>query len=145
MNDENTTSSPSADAFLANPTETPAAAPAAPAAPAKASRAKAAPAAAAPVADAEPETVVAEQARLMRDAKRVKIVLEANANIPPTGQYIGVNGTGYLLLPGKEVEVPEFILDVLDAAVEHRPVMNEQGNIAGYEAFTRYPYRIVRS
>lgn len=88
--------------------------------------------------------IVMEQNTLMRGAKRIKIRLEQNKEIPPSGQFIGINGVGYLLVPGVDVEVPEFLLDALDAAVEDVPVLDERGNVAGYQKKTRFPYQIVR-
>ena len=89
--------------------------------------------------------IIMEQNAMMRTAKRIKIRLEHSDAIPPTGQFIGVNGVGYLLLPNVEVEVPEFLLDALDNAVESVPVRNEQGAVVGYQQRTRLPYTIVRS
>ena len=88
--------------------------------------------------------IVMEQNALMRGAKRIKIRLEQNKEIPPSGQFIGINGVGYLLVPGVDVEVPEFLLDALDAAVEDVPVLDERGNVAGYQKKTRFPYQNVR-
>ena len=88
--------------------------------------------------------IIMEQNAMMRTAKRIKIRLEHSDAIPPTGQFIGVNGVGYLLLPNAEVEVPEFLLDALDNAVESVPVRNEQGAVVGYQQRTRLPYTIVR-
>ena len=97
-----------------------------------------------PTHDRSDNDIVMEQNELMRGAKRVKIRLEQNKEIPPTGQFIGVNGVGYLLVAGVEVEVPEFLLDALDAAVESVPVFDERGNITGYQNKSRFPYQIVR-
>ena len=97
-----------------------------------------------PAHDRSDNDIVMEQNDLMRGAKRVKIRLEQNKEIPPTGQFIGVNGVGYLLVAGVEVEVPEFLLDALDAAVESVPVFDERGNITGYQNKSRFPYQIVR-
>ena len=76
--------------------------------------------------------------------KRVKIILEENDAIPPTGQFFGVNGTGYQIQPGKEVEVPEFLLDVLNNAVATKPVLNEDSQVIGYRDVPRFPYRIIK-
>ena len=97
-----------------------------------------------PAHDRSDNDIVMEQNELMRGAKRVKIRLEQNKEIPPTGQFIGVNGVGYLLVAGVEVEVPEFLLDALDAAVESVPMFDERGNITGYQNKSRFPYQIVR-
>ena len=96
------------------------------------------------IRDRTDNEIVLEQNALMRGAKRIKIRLEQNKEIPPSGQFIGINGVGYLLVPGVDVEVPEFLLDALDAAVEDVPVLDERGNVAGYQKKTRFPYQIVR-
>lgn len=77
--------------------------------------------------------------------KRVRIKLANGAHIPPTGQFIGLNGYGYLLKPGKEADVPEPLLDILDNAVEEKPVMGEDGRVEAYESAPRFPYTVVRS
>lgn len=80
----------------------------------------------------------------MRRAKRVKIVLEENDAIPPGGQFFGVNGVGYQIQPGKPVDVPEFLLGVIDNAVASKPVFNDDGQVVGYREVPRFPYRVIR-
>jgi hypothetical protein len=77
--------------------------------------------------------------------KRVKIILEENENIPPTGQFFGVNGTGYLLRAGETAEVPEALIDVLDNAVEEVPVVDPvTKQPIGHRPKHRFAYRVVR-
>jgi len=104
---------------------------------------------AAPAAPAEePAEAVAvgatNQVEEMRRAKRVKIILEENDAIPPGGQFFGVQGTGYQIQPGKPVEVPEFLLGVIDNAVASKPVFNDDGQVVGYREVPRFPYRVIR-
>lgn len=74
----------------------------------------------------------------------VKIVLEENDDIPPTGLFLGHNGTGYLLKPGEPVEVPRKIIEILDNAVMSAPQMDPATKqIVGYRDRMRYPYRVV--
>ena len=75
---------------------------------------------------------------------RIRIILEENDQIPPTGQFVGVNGVGYLIKPGVPVDVPESVLDVLDNAVMSAPVKDEDDRVVGYRDRLRFPYRIVR-
>ena len=115
-----------------------------------------APGADTPAVDAAAELTPAQKAAATRAAKaaaesaappkvkRVKIVLEENDAIPPTGQFFGVNGTGYQIQPGKEVEVPEFLLDVIDNAVTTKPVLNEDNQVVGHRDVPRFPYRIIK-
>jgi hypothetical protein len=74
--------------------------------------------------------------------RRVRIMLEENDNIPPTGQFFGVNGRTYMLRPGVPVDVPPELVDVLDHAIESVPVL-ESGTkrVIGHRSKHRYPYR----
>lgn len=79
------------------------------------------------------------------DEKRIRIVLEDNDQIPPSGQFIGVDGTPYMLQANVEVDVPSGLLDVLDNAVMSVPIADPAtGQITGYRDRLRFPYRVVR-
>lgn len=106
----------------------------------KAAATRAAKAANAAAAPAQAEVAVPAPSGV----KRVKIILEENDAIPPGGQFFGVNGTGYQIIPGKEVLVPEFLLGVIDNAVTTKPVLNEDSQVVGYRDVPRFPYRIVK-
>jgi hypothetical protein len=76
--------------------------------------------------------------------RRVRIQLEENDNIPPTGQFIGVNGRGFMLRPGEAASVPVELLDVLDAAVESKPVLDPlTRKVIGWRNRLRFPYRTL--
>jgi hypothetical protein len=76
--------------------------------------------------------------------QRVKIVLEENDDIPPTGLFLGYNGTGYLLRPGEEVSVPPGVIEILDNAVMSSPQIDPQTRqVVGWRQRMRYPYRRV--
>ena len=75
---------------------------------------------------------------------RVRIILEENENIPPTGLFIGRNGVSYMLRAGEPVEVPQGVIEILDAAVESRPVIDPGSRRpTGYRNRHRFPYRRV--
>ena len=75
-----------------------------------------------------------------------RIVLEEHPNIPPTGQYFGHNGKGYLIRAGEEVDVPDCIIGILDDALEGTVVMDGQKKILGPgKDRRRFAYRVVRT
>jgi hypothetical protein len=76
--------------------------------------------------------------------ERVKIILEENDKIPPTGQFFGVNGTGYILRAGEVAEVPIGIISVLDDAIELAPVVDPiTKQPISHRPRHRFAYRIV--
>lgn len=81
--------------------------------------------------------------RLMVAEKRVRILLEENDNIPPTGQFFGVQGVGYVLRPGEAADVPMSLVNILNTAVMAVPVVDSGQRIVGYRDRLRFPYRLV--
>jgi len=78
--------------------------------------------------------------------KKVRIILEENDEIPPSGQFIGINGAGYLLKPGIEVEVPDSIIEVLNNAIKSKPVIDpDTRRIVDWRPTPRFPYRVIRT
>jgi hypothetical protein len=76
--------------------------------------------------------------------KRVRIILEEDAAIPPTGLFISANGRPYLLMAGVEAEVPQEVVSVLNDAVSSVPVIDPQTQrVTGFRNRLRFPYRRV--
>lgn len=96
-----------------------------------------------PGADLEsPPATTTQKAKGMPD--HVWIQVEENDDIPPTGLFIGHNGTGYLLRTGEPVRVPWFILDILDHAVATVTMTDPTTRqVIGHRDRRRYPYRRV--
>lgn len=94
----------------------------------KVQRAKAAPAAATVPAVGMPKTT--------------RIQLEESVDIPPNGLFIGHNGRGYLLKAGEPVDVPDFLLNILNDAMVLAPQVDPTTKqVIGYRERLRYPYR----
>ena len=75
---------------------------------------------------------------------RVRIQLEESDNIPPTGQFFGINGRSYMLKPGIPADVPKELINVLNDAVQDVPEVDPfTQQIIGYRKKLRYPYRVV--
>jgi len=74
-----------------------------------------------------------------------RITIEKNDTIPPSGLSIGLNGRQWLVKPGKPVDVPPGILEVLDNAIYSAPVVDPDTlKVIDYEDRLRYPYRILK-
>jgi hypothetical protein len=72
------------------------------------------------------------------------VVLDDNDDIPPTGLFVGHNGTGFLIQTGIPVCVPNHVLGVLDDAIMAAPVIDPTSRqITGYRERPRYTYRKV--
>jgi hypothetical protein len=81
---------------------------------------------------------------LKQYANRVWLVLEDSDNIPPTGQFFGHNGVGFMLKAAEPAEVPVEIVDILNNAIYHAPVVDPQTQqIISYRPRLRFPYRLV--
>ena len=85
-----------------------------------------------------------DQERITKEP-RVRIILEENDNIPPTGQFIQINGVSFMLRPGEEADVPKSVCHVLDLAVEEMPQVDPATRqVIGYRKKKRFPYSVVQ-
>lgn len=88
--------------------------------------------------------VVGQRGAKADKSDRVRIMLEESDDIPPTGQFFGLNGKGYILRPGEEADVPVGLLNVLDSAIYSVPIMGDGQRVIGYKDRLRFPYRIIQ-
>lgn len=101
--------------------------------------------------EAQPSALAALASNLVSDEdappvvveKRIKIILEENDNIPPTGQFFGVQGKGYILRPGEVADVPMSIIGILNTAVQSVPILDQGQRVTGYRDKLRFPYRVM--
>lgn len=72
------------------------------------------------------------------------VILDDNDDIPPTGLFVGHNGTGFLIQTGVPARVPLHVLGVLDDAIMDAPVLDPKTRqVIGYRPRPRYTYREV--
>lgn len=76
--------------------------------------------------------------------KTVRIILDENDNIPPPGLFIGLNGRTFMVKPGHEVDVPIGVVEILDNAIEQRPVISPlTRQCTGWTKRRRYGYQRI--
>ena len=93
----------------------------------------------------EPKAPLPAKAPPVGMPKLTKIILEENENIPPNGQYFGINGRGYLLRPGEVANVPAAIIEILNNAVMPMAVTDPRTlKVLGHRPRMRFPYRVVQ-
>lgn len=73
----------------------------------------------------------------------MRILLEDSPDIPPSGQFIGHNGSSFLLKSGVWCDVPIPLLEVLNHAVQMQPILNDAKQVVGWREKMRYPYRVA--
>lgn len=84
------------------------------------------------------------KAKAVAKPKTIRIILEENDNIPPTGLFVGENGRGYLIRPGEEVDVPPGVVEILANAIVSVPTIDPQSlQVIGYRDKMMYPHRII--
>jgi hypothetical protein len=94
----------------------------------------------------KPRSKAAAEAVADKPERMVRIRLEENENIPPTGQFISHNGRTFMLRPGDDVEVPECVLGILNDAVQDVPQIDQfTKQVIGYRKKLRFPYTVVQA
>lgn len=86
----------------------------------------------------------AEAATAPNGEKMYEITLHDSKEIPPNGQFVGVNGRQFLLKPGRRMKVPASVLAVLDNAVQSVPEINEKLQVVGMRQAPRLTYTLHR-
>ena len=75
----------------------------------------------------------------------IKIRIEENDNIPPTGLFVGHNGLSYLIRAGEEVKVTPGVKGILDDAVEYVSIIDPNTRrVVGTRRKLRFPYQVVQ-
>lgn len=87
-------------------------------------------------------TVASTPAAVKR--RMIRIQLEENDNIPPTGQFFQHNGNPFMLRAGEEAEVPVELINILNDAVMDVPMVDPTTRqVLGYRKRLRFPYRVI--
>jgi hypothetical protein len=74
-----------------------------------------------------------------------RIILDENDAIPPTGQFFGDNGVGYILRPGEEALVPPGIVEILENATTAAPVLDPSTlEVVSYRQKRMYPFTVLK-
>lgn len=74
--------------------------------------------------------------------KLMCITLHDSPEIPPGGQFVGVNDKQFRIRPGVKVVVPRYVVEVLDNAIQGVPDVNEKMQVVGTRAMPRLPYTV---
>jgi len=80
--------------------------------------------------------------KLINGERTAVITLHDSPEIPPNGQFVGVNGRQYVIKPGVRVRVPLSVLDVLNNAVQSVPELNDKMQVVGMRAVPRLTYTL---
>jgi len=75
----------------------------------------------------------------------VRVILNEDDAIPPTGLFVGFNGRGYLIQPNQEVDLPLGVLEILDNAIHSVPKIDPLSRrVVDYASRPRFTYQTVR-
>ena len=74
--------------------------------------------------------------------KMVCITLHATDEVPPGGQFVGVNGKQFWIPPGRKVKVPRYVVEALNNAVKGEPVIDERSRVVGINLVPRLAFTV---
>jgi hypothetical protein len=77
----------------------------------------------------------------LKKQKRVKITISPDDN-DSQPVFVGVNGVGFSIDRGREVEVPASVVEVLRHAIKKVPV-KEGHRVVGWREVQMYPFQVV--
>lgn len=97
---------------------------------------------AAPTDKKAPTRVAAKKSKAESEETLYEITLHDSDEIPPNGQFIGLNGKQYLLKPGVRTAVPRGVLDILNNAVHSVPERDETMRIIRWRDAPRLPFTL---
>lgn len=72
----------------------------------------------------------------------VCITLHDSKEIPPGGQFVGVNGKQFWIKPGIKVIVPRYVCAALDNAIVGVPDVNDKMQVVGVRNTPRLTYTV---
>jgi len=72
----------------------------------------------------------------------VCITLHDSKEIPPGGQFVGVNGKQFWIKPGIRVVVPRYVVEALNNAVGGQPDVDDKMRVVGVKNMPRLPYTV---
>lgn len=75
--------------------------------------------------------------------KKAVIMIDEVAG-QPNYEFVGVNGVGYQIKRGVEVEVPLSVVEVLNNAIATRSVTDAEGRVVGESDYHAIPFRVIR-
>ena len=97
---------------------------------------------AAPTDKKAPTRGAAKRSKPESEETLYEITLHDSDEIPPNGQFIGLNGKQYLLKPGVRTAVPRGVLDILNNAVHSVPERDETMRIIRWRDAPRLPFTL---
>lgn len=74
--------------------------------------------------------------------KLMCITLHDSPEIPPGGQFVGVNGKQFWLQPGRPLVVPRYVVEALRNAVRGEPNINEKMQVVGVKNVPRLAFTV---